>query len=231
MSTTTPSKSQTLPASHRRTVVAVGIVVAVTVIAGVLHGRQTHRWGTPQELLRAVHELDGSFPRTIGPWHAFEEEEMSPATLEVLHDPGYVLRSYRHRITGETVKLAVLVGPPGPMAVHSPEICYSSQAYSISTEPEAVTLATGKDEKPATFWKLLLEARGLSDPPLVVYYAWGTGDGWVAARNPRFTYGNRRFLYKLQLAAVGPPPLGRADAGQRFLQDLLAKDFHLPVAN
>lgn len=218
------------PTARRgRLAVATAVVVAITVASGILHGRQTHRWGPPGDLARAAKDLQ-TFPRTVGAWETTAEEDLDEVTLQVLDNPGYLVRSYENKLTGETVKLAILVGIPGPIAVHSPEICYASTAYNLADESEAVTLNAKEDDQASTFWKLALEPRRLSDPPLVVYYAWSTGDRWEAAQNPRFTYGNKRYLYKLQLAAVQPPPGGREeDPGQRFLLDLLASGSHAPL--
>lgn len=216
---------------RRRFVVGFALAVALTIASGVLHGRHTQRWGPPGGFAVAKERLQ-SFPETIGAWELADEESLSAGVLDVLHEPGYLVRSYRNRSTGEVVKLAMLVGLPGPISVHTPDICYSSQAYALEGDPKAITIAPDDDTEASTFWEVSFEPTGLSAPALTVYYAWGTGDRWTAASNPRFTYGGEPFLYKLQLAASRTPldDLSEGKAGRRFLQDLLASDVELHVA-
>src|SRR5262245_53263400 len=104
--------------------------VGITVATGFVHGRLTQRWGPPLDLEGASRNLE-ALPTTIGDWQLVREDPMPEAILQMLSCAGHVNRQYVNRHTGNTVSIAIIVGPPGPTAVHTPEICYSSRAYSI----------------------------------------------------------------------------------------------------
>jgi hypothetical protein len=95
----------------------------------------------------------------------------------------------------------VIVGQPGPVSVHTPEICYSSRDYTVagSRTKHEVVAADGRRH---TFWKLALDANNVEGMPLEVIYGWTTGTQWEATEHPRYLFGGLSHLYKLQLAAV-----------------------------
>jgi hypothetical protein len=131
--------------------------------------------------------------------------------------------------------VAVLLGPPGPISVHTPEICYSSRDFSISGDRRTVSI-TGRGDSNHTFWELPLKTNNVHATPLRVMYAWSAGRQWEAAKHPRFGYGGLSHLYKLQVA-VTKASLGTSsefDAGRDFLDQFVEQlqprllESHLP---
>ena len=47
----------------------------------------------------------------------------------------------------------MIAGPAGPISVHTPEICYSSRAYSIQ-EPRVQTAVSDKNGRTHSFWSV-----------------------------------------------------------------------------
>jgi hypothetical protein len=129
--------------------------------------------------------------------------------------------------TGERVSMILLVGQAGPLVAHTPEVCYSSANYSIvaSDRPEIISSDRGR----GTFARVILRSNSTAGEGQRVYYGWRPPRGeWQAPESPRMTLGGSPMLYKLQLAtddvadATGESnESGQADAGQRFLADLL----------
>jgi hypothetical protein len=206
---------------------AIALVLLTTIASGVIHGRLTNRWGTPVDLANAGKRLQ-EFPAEFGDWKLAEDRPLTEPIRKVLQCAGYVSRIYTHESTGQAVHMVLLVGPPGPTSVHIPEVCYSSQDYRQQGPREAVEISGKAGSATGSFWSLRLQPNGLEAAPLQSYYAWSDGGKWQAAQNPRFTFGGKKLLYKLQLASAAPPTgtkkpesATQPDAGKLFLQSLL----------
>lgn len=182
------------------TALLVSFGVTLVLLSGVVYGHYSRRWGTPPDLAAAAKRLE-SFPTEIGDWRSQSDHELSNSVQQMLECAGYVSRTYVNLKTGNAVTMAVLVGPPGPIAVHTPEICYSSRDYSIDGQREAIRFADG-DSPPDYFWNTQFQTRDVFADRLSVYYAWSDGDKWIASRSPRFEFAASPCLYKIQLAGT-----------------------------
>jgi hypothetical protein len=94
----------------------------------------------------------------------------------------------------------VILGPPGQISVHTPEVCFSSQAYTRESKRRKERLA-GPHGAQDEFWLLTFRANDLHGGLLSVGYGWSTGGHWTAPNDPRFKYGGYPYLYKIQLSA------------------------------
>jgi hypothetical protein len=176
--------------------------VGMTIAAGLVHGRFTQRWGPLPDLEAAARNLE-AFPTTIGDWQLVSEEPMSETIVRTLSCAGYVNRQYVNRRSGRTVSIAIIVGPPGPTAVHTPEICFSSRNYAIQEPRQQLTLSDSNG-RAHSFWTLAFRSNTPSTDRLQVNYAWRASDVWTASKSPRFEFAGRRLLYKLQVASLVP---------------------------
>ncbi|MFN7731670.1 MAG: exosortase-associated EpsI family protein [Pirellula sp.] len=179
-----------------RWLVGIAVSLALIGVGGLLQGSMSNRWGVPKkytEIGAALKEV----PMKLGQWQAVEEQTMDPTQLAILECEGYILRSYVHQSTGESINVAVLFGPKGPIAVHTPEICFSS----VNMQPTSLR-APQKfdfDKEQNTFWRLGFVSSSIEKTKLSVAYAWSDGGPWVAAEQPRFWRSD--YLYKIQTAA------------------------------
>jgi len=207
------------------TVLAVG--VGITVVTGVVCGRVSQRWGPVPDMVAAAEHLK-SLPARIGSWQLVEENTMPAAVVQTLSCAGYVNRTYVDRHSGNTVSLAITVGPSGPISVHTPEICYSSQAYSIEAPRKRVQLPAEVGHGDA-FWCTTFRSNSAIAEQLRVYYGWCADRAWTAAESPRFSFAGRPLLFKLQIASLVPP--GEAseeqDPCRDFLEDLLRSGWNV----
>lgn len=189
--------------------IAAAALVLVTVITGAVHGRLISRWGAQPDVESAAKRLD-RVPDTIGDWQRIPTEGLDPEVAKILQCHGSISRVYENMRSGERVTIAVLLGPAGPIAVHTPEICYSSRDYRIAQDRTEWSIAGDEGSPSDTFWDLRLDASDdLKASPLRVIYGWTNHKHWNATKHPRFEFGGSPFLYKLQLA--GPKPQGDAD--------------------
>ena len=202
------------------------VVVALTLLSGMLHGWHINRWDTSDELLHAGAHV-ASLPACIGPWEVIAEEELAANTAKVLQCAGYAFRTYQNAKTGQEVTLAILAGPPGPIAVHTPEICYSARNFTQQAGPTEVYPRPRPEGDSDSFWKIVFRPQELTPTRLHVYYAWNDGTGWSADENPRLRHGGKPYLYKIQLASTEPLISRRnaKDSCEDFLYHLLGSGF------
>ncbi len=179
---------------------SIGLVVALCLVAagGVVHGVLTDRWNISDDSAVLAGRFD-AFPENVGDWKLASKDELTPEVVKMLECDGYLSRSYVNDNTGESVKVAVILGPSGPISVHTPEICYSSREYSIEQTRESSEII-GSDGTADQMWRLKLRANDLHAHRLAVYYGWTTDGTWQASDNPRFSFANEPYLVKVQVA-------------------------------
>lgn len=154
-----------------------------------------------------------SFPSRLGEWECVSEEALKPEVERTLRCYGYVNRVYWNSQTGNRVTLAILYGPRGPMAVHTPEICYSSRGRIPEGEPHETAPRGAVSGN--SFWRLGFKLPHAENADLEVWYAWSDGKEWVASSYPRFWITDS--LFKIQLS--GPSNhTDQESACESFLQ-------------
>lgn len=169
------------------------VALAITVAGGALHGQLTGRW-EPTAALEPLAERLQSLPDAVGAWRLKESKQLPTGIVTELQCTGYISRVYVHSHTGAEVAVAVLAGPAGPIAVHTPELCYSSRDYTPIRSRERVSI--GQHE----LWTLFLRAANDVDQ-LRVVYGWSDGQRWAAPESARLAFGGNDYLYKLQVAS------------------------------
>jgi hypothetical protein len=205
----------------KSTFAAVLVVVLATVVVGAVNFKM--RRGTDGPELQAAASRISSIPSTVGDWEMQADHPLEPAVIDMLQCAGHFSRSYVEKSTNAVVDVALIVGPAGPTAAHTPEICYKSQDHKVIEEPTAIQVRPS--EKPGEdLWQMTFQADDLGGGRLRVIYAWSDRLGpWTAAKNPRWTFGGEPLLYKLQLATRLPDGESSADddAAKRFLKSFL----------
>ncbi len=206
--------------TRRRHLGLIVLLLAITLVTGAVHGRLTQRWGPVPDLLAAARHLE-SFPQQFGDWQLLKMEPIDESTIQMLSCAGYVNRQYVNRKTGQTVSVAIMLGPSGPISVHTPEVCYSSRAYSIKDPRKPISISDSEGQS-HTFWNLSFRTNTPSTEQLRVYYAWYGKRGWEASTSPRFEFAGRALLFKLQIASLGPAvPRDQQDPCAEFLAAML----------
>lgn len=196
-------------------------VMVLTLASGVIYGNLSQRWGPPQEMLEAAKKLE-TIPTEFGDWRLKKANTFNKETLEMLRCAGYISRIYENRVTNETVNVAVIVGPPGQISVHTPEVCFSSQDYTHESQRQKNSISRGGRDMD-DFWFLTFQTNDLYARKLSVAYGWSTGGNWLAVDDPRFKYGGYPYLYKIQLAAdmSGGSKDPQKDPCLEFLEDFV----------
>lgn len=195
--------------------------LGLTIFSGILRGRIDYRWGVSEEFQAAAEKVN-SMPTTIGDWKADKLNKLDDQARNMLRCTGDVFGSYRNR-HGEQVSMTVLVGPAGPLAIHTAEVCYGSSNFTLLSggERKVVTDSNGVEHE---FAVATFEENNAGKRPLKVYYAWSTGDKWQAPKAPRSAFAGTPMLYKLQIATnLDGHNKDETDAAEKFLLQNLHK--------
>ena len=193
------------------------LVVAATicVVSGLAHGWLDGRW-VNRPNIEAISAQLKELPTEFDDWSLVANQELPESAQSMLQCYGYALQVYENSKTGRRVNVAVLFGPRGPIAVHTPEICYSGQGLTLSGNRSREVIDIGGNEH--TFWRVNFRSKLDSKPQLESYYAWSDGSNWQAAEHPRVWLTGR--LYKIQLACE-PTRAGEVSDAVLFLQQFL----------
>ncbi len=199
-----------------------GLLLAGTVLGGWLHGTASNRWGAQQDFKRAAEMLPRPLPSQLGTWRLVDEQKLDDQVVKMLQCPAYVNCVYINDQTEDAVNVAVILGPLGPIAVHTPEVCYSAQDYHTTNDRSKASIVDRGGQE-HSLWRVRMEASEVSRPNLEVSYAWGTGGAWSATESPRFAYAGAPYLYKIQLAALASDNDDDFDPCEDFLKVFLVE--------
>jgi hypothetical protein len=199
-------------------VVAVGLVV----LAGIAHGLWTDRWGVSGERQAAAERL-ARLPLTIDNWDG-EEIIPDPRELARARVVGALVRRYVQRRTGREVSVFLVCGRPGPVSVHSPDICLTGSGYRMLGTPQRRTVPGDPPggEAECLTAEFAKESVAAGDRQRV-YWTWAAAGVWQAPDRPRLVFGRYPNLFKLyvihRVSRTGEPPAD--DPYLDFLRALL----------
>jgi exosortase len=198
-----------------KALVLAGILLAA---AGAWHGFLSDRWGESSKLLEARGRLRRVSTR-LGDWTA-EPLLVDARALRLAEVNGYISRMYTHAITREQVSILLICGRPGPISVHTPDVCYEGAGYRMGLRRE-VTFDKMLPE-PSEFWSAYFY-KGRNPEPLHILWGWKDGPGWRAPGSPRLTFLGSEALYKLYVLRQmdTTPPAATDETVNRFLELLL----------
>lgn len=194
-------------------VLACPIAVLIVLATGWVHGDRTGRWRVDDSLENAVARLD-RIPKDFGAWRG-EDQPLDPRQLQAGEVIGAVSRAYVHERDGRHFQVVVLCGRPGPIAVHTPEVCYDANGHVAVTMPTVENVPLAEDARAE--WRVVVFRSKRTDAAetLRIAWAWSAGGTWSAPDNPRVTYASQRFLYKVYV-------MGREWPGDDGARDMLA---------
>jgi hypothetical protein len=173
------------------------VATALVLVAGGIQGIMISRWTTDHSLERAAARLD-HVAMTIGDWKG-QTVEQNTKDLARAGIVGGLLRRYVNHRNGAVVTLLIVCGPPGPISVHTPEVCYAGAGYDVLGPRVRCSVAPGSKGTPAEFWKIRLrKQRTIAPEYLGIHYAWSAAGDWQAPDgDARLTFAGSPSLYKM----------------------------------
>jgi hypothetical protein len=166
-------------------------LVTLIVVAGVVHGLWTNRWGETAELKAAVGRLD-AIPRIAPGWQGVERKLTEGQTKGIA---GAFYHRYVQQSSGKGVEIFILCDRPGVVAVHTPDVCYAASGFTIG-EKQTFQLDTGAG--PEQFITAVFKKESGGEPTyLRIFWAWNNTGPWVAPDEPRLAFATSKMLYKM----------------------------------
>jgi hypothetical protein len=135
-------------------------------------------------------------PLSLGSdWDVEEDRKLSEREGALAEIDGYLSRRYVHRRTGRIVSVLLLCGKPGPMSVHTPEMCYAGAGYDEIGSAKAYTAPT---DSSCRFQVHDFRKNNVATPTLLrIFLSWGQRGEWSVPVNPRLAFAGKPYLYKL----------------------------------
>jgi hypothetical protein len=190
------------------------IACLLVVVCGVVHGFWTDRWRPPTEAAEAAARMD-ALPQEIGDWKGETVPDKNPTAGGTA---GSIQRRYTNRRTGESVSIYLVCGRVGPVAEHTPDVCYVAAGFDVGPKSLAA-VADG-----ASFWTAdAARTKDVGDTRLRLYWAWSADGRWSAPDNPRFAFVRAPALFKLyvQRDLADGGPAAQEEPCVNFLRALL----------
>lgn len=174
--------------------------VLLIVAAGFQHRQQIRSEAQNDVLLeKAAQALDELIPRQIGEWTGVERP-IESRELQAAEIVGCVSRNYAHRLTGESAQVVMMCGPPGPISVHTPDVCFAGIGYEMITEPKRILLELADGQTAEFWWADFRRGTAGYDPFLRTFWSWRAQGPWKVVDHPRLEFAGSPLLYKLYVA-------------------------------
>jgi hypothetical protein len=175
------------------TTLPITFATTAIVLTGFLHGLWSDRWHFSDKPDAAAARLE-KVPMVIGDWEG-HPVEVDPRQLG--HLAGHWCRRYVNRQNQSSVTVALVCGRPGPVAIHTPDVCYGSSGYEVA-RPTKYTFTSASLVHAAEFCTArFAKPKSLDPVSLRIYWSWNAGRGWAAPDSPRLAFASYPVLYKL----------------------------------
>jgi Protein of unknown function (DUF3485) len=141
-------------------------------------------------------------PEDIGDWHGTDlpVEEQVKMTSGAR---GYVSRSYKNALTGETVTVWLIVGHAKDVMRHTPDVCYPSSGFTTRAPENSLQSFVFDGKNMGDFYtNTFVKEDSMGRQLIRVFWSWykPSEDGkveWKAPKIVRWEFGNAPSLYKL----------------------------------
>lgn len=195
-------------------IISFAVAAAIIIGTGVLHGHRTNRWGIDQVLEDATARLD-HVPTKIGNWNG-TDQDVGSSVLGRAEANRILARNYVNEKTGAKISTLIVCGRPGPVAVHTPDICFQGAGRKMMNNPEQMTAALNeKTENSQSVQFMTADFHRPEDAiPLRqrVHWTWSADGNWIAPKsNARGEFMWQSKLYKLYIVRTVTPDEGSED--------------------
>jgi hypothetical protein len=171
------------------------IALAAVLGTGLVHGFWTGRWESGEEAARAG-ALLRQLPLHLGDWKG---QELEPDPREVGHVSGYLYRRYVNQRSGASVAVILASGRPGPVSIHTPDVCYVASGYD-SAHWQTFAPPLDRALPPAEFKTAhFVKTKSAGQTHVRVCWSWNAGGTWMVPDNPRLAFAQYPVLYKIHM--------------------------------
>jgi hypothetical protein len=172
------------------------------------HGQWTNRWklsGEPEASCARLPKQEE--PMIVGDWRGRPGAPLQDEDLVLGEIAGYFFQEFTNP-RGQRVYVLVVCGRPGPIAVHTPEVCLNGEGYAVQGEKQRLEIPLAAPYKPVGFWVgQFYRTDGGLRRDRRQFWSYGANGTWTADDNPRFNFARYPALYKIYIMR----PLPRKD--------------------
>lgn len=169
--------------------------MAAIVVGGTVHGLWTDRWHLDDEPAASAARL-GQTVLQLADW---DGKAVHPEGRQFKSAAGHLYYQFIHRTSGQKVTLFLVCDRPGPVSIHTPDVCYGAVGYEVMT-PTKVSPRLENGESASSFWTARFRKRTAADSSdLRIFWGWSADGSWEAADDPRLKFAHHPVLYKLYL--------------------------------
>ncbi len=172
------------------------LALSATIAPAVYSGLRNFRWGPDTELERLSEQLL-TLPEQIGDWRQVDQFVLDSTSRDMLQPFASLSRRYTNGQQLATVFL--LLGPTGPTAVHTPDICFNSRDFDPMGKRKTVRVNGESAIDKSQLWQLDFQNKGLAGNVLRSWYGWTIDGNWQASKDPRVEFADSRHLFKFQV--------------------------------
>jgi hypothetical protein len=172
------------------------VAIVLVLLCGIVHGFWTDRWMVSRAPAEAAERLR-QVPMTAGDWQA---QEIPPDSRFTEAITGQMYRRYVNRTNGNVVTVALICGLPGPVSIHTPDVCYKAGGFDVATPLKYTQPAQGQTPAADFLTSDLSKNRSTGQVYQRIFWSWNTTGTWrVPGRDPRFAFPSEPVLYKIYL--------------------------------
>jgi hypothetical protein len=178
-------------------------VVGLGLLLGseLLHGHWTNRWRLSNEPQASCAKLPRQDePMIVGDWKGHPSPPLQDQDIIIGEIAGYFHQVFVHP-RGYAVQVLVVCGRPGPIAVHTPEVCLGGEGFIQEDAKQRHSVRLAPPDQPVEFWvgQFYRYDGGLRRDQRQ-YWTYSTdGLSWTADDNPRFHFARCPALYKIYI--------------------------------
>lgn len=182
-------------------ILPIGLVILIAAASGWLHGNLTERWGISADVAAVAAHIEGLQINVDG-WETGEANSIKDSVRNQAGAEGYTSRHYVDSETGASVQATVMCGPPGPIAMHIPAVCFTNAGMTQLAQEVPATLP-GFEDKPQHFWAAdYLPPESRPGPAIRTFWSWSPdAKSWQTPEDPRFEYARSPYLYRIYFTA------------------------------
>jgi hypothetical protein len=175
-------------------------VVGLGILLGseLVHGHWTNRWRWSDEPRASCAKLPRQDePLILGDWKGYPTPPLQEQDIIIGEIAGYFHQVFKHP-RGYVLEVLVVCGRPGPIAVHTPEVCLGGEGFIQEDTKQRYPVRLA--DQTAEFWlgQFYRYDGGLRRDQRQ-FWTYSTNGSWTAEDNPRFRFAGLPALYKIYI--------------------------------
>jgi hypothetical protein len=111
-----------------------------------------------------------------------------------------VYRNYTNRKTGGVISIALVCGRPGPVSIHTPDVCYGASGFKVGKRIEYTVKDALAGDKPPRFYSAdMTKTTSTEKHQQRLFWTWRADGRWQVAENPRSRFSGLPVLHKFHV--------------------------------